>query len=115
MITDVDPSILTDLTVNRIATAHGVSPGQILLRWAVQRGTIAIPKSVTPSRIAQNLDVYGFALSAEEVAALATLDVHHRFVKGQPSTVGAQPWEALWDEDFDYNASDDASGGAASR
>lgn len=113
MITDSDPSLLTDAAVVGIAAAHGVSPGQVLLRWAIQRGTIAIPKSVTPARIAQNLDVFSWSLAPAEVEALGRLDVNHRFVKGQPSTVGSQTWESLWDEDFDYAASDAALEAAA--
>lgn len=57
--------------VREIASRHGRTPGQVILRWHVQQpGVVAIPKSETPSRIAENLDVFDFALSDGEMAAL---------------------------------------------
>ena len=105
MVTDSDPSLLTDPNVVCIASAHGVTPGQILLRWAVQRGTIAIPKSVTPARIAQNIDVFSWSLTPEEMLIVGRLNTHHRFVRGVQNTRGGESWQGLWDEDFDYVAS----------
>jgi len=55
------------------AEAHGVTPGQVILRWQVQLGAVPIPKSATPSRQVENLDVFGFALSEDEVAAISGL------------------------------------------
>ena len=67
--------------VARVAAAHpGKSAAQVLLRYQVQRGVCVIPKSVTPARIAANRDVWDFALSAEEMAALDALDEGKRFV-----------------------------------
>lgn len=57
-----------------IAAQHGKSVAQVILRWLVQREVVAIPKSVRPERIAENFAVFDFALSAEEMAAIATLD-----------------------------------------
>ncbi|MBW5487113.1 aldo/keto reductase [Streptomyces bambusae] len=59
--------------VTAVADKHGRTAAQVVLRWHVQRGVVAIPKSVTPSRIAENLDVFGFELDAEDVAALDAL------------------------------------------
>ena len=56
------------------AAAHGVEPAQVVLRWHLQLGNIVIPKSVTPSRIAENLDVFGFELADDDVAALSGLE-----------------------------------------
>ena len=53
----------------QIAQAHGKTPAQAVLRWHVQNGDCPIPKSVTPSRIAENLDIFDFALTPEEMAA----------------------------------------------
>ena len=47
----------------------------MILRWLTQRGIVAIPKSVRPERIAENLDVFGFDLSLEDIAAIATLEM----------------------------------------
>jgi diketogulonate reductase-like aldo/keto reductase len=56
------------------AQRHGVTPGQVLLRWQVQIGSLPIPKSATPARQRENLDVFGFALDDDEVAAISALD-----------------------------------------
>lgn len=57
-----------------IADRHGKSIGQVVLRWLVQRGVVAIPKSVRPERIRENIDVFDFELTASEMAEIATLD-----------------------------------------
>ena len=64
--------------VVRIAAEHGHSPAQVVIRWHLQTGNIVIPKSVTPARIEENFDVFSFALSAEDMAALDGLDGGHR-------------------------------------
>ncbi|MER6102867.1 aldo/keto reductase [Streptomyces sp. NPDC001832] len=61
-------------TVVAIAQKHGRTPAQVVLRWHIQTGNVAIPKSVTPSRIVENLDVFGFELDADDLAAFAALD-----------------------------------------
>lgn len=66
--------VLSEPTVTRIAEAHGVTPAQAVLRWHLQLGNIVIPKSVTPERIRENFDVFGFELSADEMAAIGELD-----------------------------------------
>ncbi|MFC0845214.1 aldo/keto reductase [Streptomyces noboritoensis] len=75
-------------TIVAIAQKYGKTAAQVVLRWHVQLGTIAIPKSVTPSRIAENFDVFGFELDAEDIAAIAALDEAKR--------LGPDP------EDFDF-------------
>lgn len=59
--------------VRAAAEAHGVTPAQVILRWHHQLGSVPIPKSGDPARQAANLDVFGFALSEDEVAALTAL------------------------------------------
>jgi diketogulonate reductase-like aldo/keto reductase len=61
-------------TVSSIADKYGKTPAQVVLRWHVEHGVVAIPKSVRPHRIAQNLDVFDFELTADEVAAIDALD-----------------------------------------
>ncbi len=70
--------VLTDETVGKIAAAHGRTPAQVVLRWHLQLGTVVIPKSVTPSRIAENLAVFDFELTADELAAISALDMGAR-------------------------------------
>ncbi|GAA4050505.1 aldo/keto reductase [Arthrobacter methylotrophus] len=57
-----------------IAKKHGKTPGQVVLRWHVQEGLVAIPKSANPLRMKENLDVFNFALDREDLSAIATLD-----------------------------------------
>ena len=74
------------------AEAHGVTPAQAILRWQLQSGNIAIPKSSRRERQVQNLDVFGFELSAEELDAIAALDLGPAGRRGpDPSTFVAPP------------------------
>ncbi|WP_104181287.1 aldo/keto reductase [Arthrobacter sp. B0490] len=66
--------LLEDPGLVAIARAHGRTPAQVVLRWHVQQGMVAIPKSSDPKRLAENLDVFDFELSGEELARLYTLD-----------------------------------------
>ncbi|MER5497025.1 MULTISPECIES: aldo/keto reductase [unclassified Streptomyces] len=61
-------------TIVAIARKHDRTPAQVVLRWHLQIGNVVIPKSVTPSRIAENIDVFDFELDADDLAALAALD-----------------------------------------
>ena len=67
-------SVLGDPVVRGIAEKHGVTPAQAILRWHLQVGNVVIPKSVTPSRIAENFDVFGFELDDDDLAAFTPLD-----------------------------------------
>ncbi|MGP9605781.1 aldo/keto reductase [Glutamicibacter sp. 287] len=67
-------ALLNDASILAIGEAHQVTAAQVILRWHLQRGRVIIPKSVTESRIVQNLDLFGFELSAEELAAIDALD-----------------------------------------
>ncbi|MBG0562790.1 aldo/keto reductase [Actinoplanes aureus] len=66
--------VLDDPAVTRIATAHDRTPAQVVLRWHVQQGRVIIPKSVTPDRIRQNLALFDFELSADEMVAIDGLE-----------------------------------------
>ncbi|MEU3027236.1 aldo/keto reductase [Streptomyces incarnatus] len=61
-----------------IAQKHNRTPAQVVLRWHVQQGTIVIPKSVTPSRIKENIEVFDFSLDAEDLAAIGALNEDRR-------------------------------------
>jgi len=63
----------TEPPVATAAEGHGVTPGQVILRWHFQLGALPIPKSATPERQRQNLDIFGFELSGDEVAAISGL------------------------------------------
>ncbi|MCZ4552981.1 aldo/keto reductase [Gordonia rubripertincta] len=74
-------STLEDPVIKEIGAAHGKSPAQAMLRWHLQQGRQVIPKSVTPSRIAENFDVFDFELTADQLAAIDALDTG---VRGGP-------------------------------
>lgn len=71
-------STFNDPVIGEIADAHGRTPAQVMLRWHLQKGRSAIPKSVDPKRIAANFDVFGFELSADQLAAIDALDTGKR-------------------------------------
>jgi len=66
--------LLAEPAVRELADKHGRTPAQVVLRWHLQLGTVVIPKSVTPSRVRENLDVFGFELADGEMAQLAKLE-----------------------------------------
>ncbi|MFJ7416002.1 aldo/keto reductase [Streptomyces sp. NPDC098077] len=67
-------ALLKEAALVSIAERHGKSPAQVVLRWHLQLGNVVIPKSVTPERIRQNIDVFDFELSAADMDAVAALD-----------------------------------------
>lgn len=97
-----EPILLEEPGIAAIAETHQASPAQVLLSWAMQRGTAVIPKSVTPARIAQNLAATEVSLTPENVAAIAALDRHRRYVDGTFWVVEGGPYTLanLWDEEM---------------
>jgi 2,5-diketo-D-gluconate reductase A len=79
----VEPkNALADPVITAIAERYGKTPAQVVLRWHIDSGRSAIPKSVNPARIAQNLDVIDFALTADAIAAIDSLDTG---IRGGPN------------------------------
>ncbi|UHA72381.1 aldo/keto reductase [Paenibacillus sp. 481] len=70
--------ILEHETITALAAKHGKTPAQIVIRWHLQKGHVVIPKSVTPSRIRENYDVFNFELSADDMAAIHALNEDRR-------------------------------------
>ena len=71
-------NVLTDPTVVAIAEKVGKSPAQVVLRWHIQRGDVVFPKSVTPARIRENIDIFDFELSGEDHEAITALNRNER-------------------------------------
>ena len=90
---------IEDPVIVNIAGHHGVHPAVVCIKWALQRGQIPIPMSVSPAKIKANLDAtVSPPLSDEEMREIATIDRNCRLVKGQVFLWKAeQSWEALWD------------------
>ncbi len=70
--------VLDDPTIVEIADAHGKTPGQVVIRWHLQIGNVLFPKSVSPERIEENIDVFDFHLTEPEMAAIDALDAGQR-------------------------------------
>jgi 2,5-diketo-D-gluconate reductase A len=70
--------VLDDPTIVSIAKAAGKTPAQVVLRWHIERGDIVFPKSVTPARIRENIDIFDFELSGEDVEAITALNKNQR-------------------------------------
>ncbi|UFS60560.1 aldo/keto reductase [Subtercola endophyticus] len=79
-------SVMQDPTIGEIADARGKTPAQVMLRWHLQQGRSAIPKSTNPTRIAENFDVFDFELGDDDVARINALDTG---VRGGPDPDGA--------------------------
>ncbi|MBW8872558.1 MAG: aldo/keto reductase [Leifsonia sp.] len=79
--------ILGDPTLDRLAAKHQVSPAQVVIRWQLRLGNVVIPKSTSPERIRANIDVFGFELDADDLAAIASLESGERTGK-DPDDLG---------------------------
>ncbi len=82
---------MTDPVLTGIAERHGKTPPQVTLRWHIQQNVIAIPKSQTPSRIAENIDVFDFTLSDDEMAAITGL------ARPDGRLIDPVDWQPNWD------------------
>jgi len=74
-----DESVLNQPVVRAAAERHKKSPAQVVLRWGVQRGTAVIPKTSRPERLRENLAIFDFELTADEMKAITALDRNRRF------------------------------------
>ncbi len=94
------PVLLENPVIRSIAEAHGCTPAQVLLAWHVQRGISIIPKSVTPSRLRENLAAAQLELSTTELERIAGLDQGCRLIAGAFWAVEGGPWTlpTIWDE-----------------
>jgi len=78
--------LLSEGAIAQIAAKHGKTPAQVIIRWHIDNGLVVIPKSVTPSRIAENLAVFDFRLDADDLAAIAALDSAEGRIGPDPMT-----------------------------
>ena len=100
LVTADEPVLLEDPVVVEVAEARGATPAQILIAWALARGTSVIPKTVTPARLRENLESTEIVLGDDEMARLATLDRHRRYIAGDfwAKPGGHYSVTDLWDE-----------------
>lgn len=83
-------AVLDDEVVGRVAAAHGKTPSQVTLRWHVERGDIVFPKSMHEARMRENFEIFDFALTEDEVAAITALD------RGEDGRRGPNPDAFDW-------------------
>ncbi len=95
-----EPVLMKEPTIVEIAEKHQVSPAQVLIRWALDMGTIVIPKSVNPVRLKQNLAAPEVTLTQDDMAKIAKLDRNRRYYTGNGWTIPGSPytWESLWEK-----------------
>ena len=94
------PVLLEHPLIAAIAEAHGCTPAQVLLAWQIQRGIAVIPKSVTPSRLKENLEAAAIELSPAAMEQIDGLDQGYRFIDGRFWVMDEGPWTlgSIWDE-----------------
>lgn len=97
---DNEPVVLSDPVILEIAGRNGITPAQVLLSWAVHRGTSVIPKSVKKERLKENLDAAKLSLSEQDLLDIIALDKHRRYISGTFWAVEGGPYtlENIWDE-----------------
>ena len=99
-ISEGEPKLFENPTIIAIAKDTGSTPAQIMLAWAINRGTSVIPKSVNPQRLKENIEAADITLSANEMQQLNALDLHYRFIKGDFWCLEGSDYTLanLWDE-----------------
>jgi alcohol dehydrogenase (NADP+) len=100
MLADNEPSLLANEEVVSLAKELACTPAQLILAWGIERGTIVIPKTVTPSRADENLKAQEVSLTPQVMERMNKLDRHFRYVNGEFFTPEGSPYTLanLWDE-----------------
>ena len=93
-----EPSLLENPVIKKIADKHGVSAGQVLIKWSEQRGTGVIPKSTNEKRIKENLESAKVNLDKEDIAKIAELDEHFRYVTGKFFEMDGNSYSNIYDD-----------------
>lgn len=89
-----DERVLAHPVLTELAQRHGKSTAQIALRWAIQRGTVPIPKSQSPDHLRENLELFDFELTMEELGSISALDQHRRF--NDPAVFGEKAFNTFF-------------------
>ncbi len=94
------PNLFEQKEILQIAESQSCTPAQVLIKWAIQRGTAVIPKSVNTGRMQQNLDAMKVDLTESEMAVIPKMDRNYRFIDGSFFTPPGSPYtlENLWGE-----------------
>lgn len=92
-----EPSLLEEPVITKIAEKHGASPAQVLIKWAVTRGTAVIPKSTSRDHIISNLKSAEVELDEEDMKAIANIGRHFRYVTGEFFVTEGNSYENIYD------------------
>ncbi|XP_051866565.1 aldo-keto reductase family 1 member A1-A [Pristis pectinata] len=98
-----DPKLLEDPRILEIAKKYGKSPAQVIIRWQLQRGIVCIPKSATPSRIKENIEVFDFILSKEDMKQIDSFDCNGRLIVPTIERDGERVWRDSSHPYFPFN------------
>uniref|UniRef100_A0AAQ5ZSV9 alcohol dehydrogenase (NADP(+)) n=1 Tax=Amphiprion ocellaris TaxID=80972 RepID=A0AAQ5ZSV9_AMPOC len=98
-----EPSLLEDPRLGAITQTYHKTPAQVILRWHIQRGVVCIPKSVTPSRIQQNLKVFDFSLSQEDMKLIESFNRSQRFIVPSVERDGKRVWRDAGHPHFPFH------------
>ncbi len=95
---DLDPNLFDDEVIKSVAAERNITPGQVMLAWAINRGTVPIPKSSNESRLKENLAAAEIELTQQEMARIADANKNFRFVNGKFWEMEGSPYfaEELW-------------------
>ncbi|GFR70320.1 oxidoreductase, aldo/keto reductase family [Elysia marginata] len=96
-----EPSLLDNSIIGEIAHKRDMTPAQVLIQWAVQRGVYVIPKSASPIRQKENLEAANLLLSVEDVDRISELERHFRYINGRVFEVEGSDYTlaSIWDEE----------------
>src|SRR5262249_2744455 len=94
------PVLLDNAVIKSMAQSHGWTPAKMCIAWQVNRGISTIPKSVTPSRLRENLAAAEIVLSPADMKQIAALDQNYRLINGSSWAMEGSPWtlQTIWDE-----------------
>ncbi len=95
---DNEPSLLNNKIINTIAVKHDATPAQVLIKWAVERDTLIIPKSTNPGRIEENFKSKNIQLDEEDHAKIKSLDKHYRYLTGKNFETKSDMYRNVFDE-----------------
>lgn len=97
---DDEPVLMDDPQIKEIAEPKGVSTAQILIAWALERGTAVIPKSTNPERIKQNFMAQNIGLNEHDMQQIAQIDKGRRYVNGKIWVINGSPYslESIWEQ-----------------
>jgi len=95
---DNEPSLLENEVINEIANKHDATPAQVLIKWAVERDTIVIPKSTNAGRIEENLKSAELSLDNEDMAKIKSLDIPYRYLDGKVFETDSDMYRDVFDE-----------------